>query len=84
MGSGEEGDLRAVVQRSWRQASLWTMQNTLILWLTSPFLLGFAAFFVFVLVPMSSSLNPEASVSLLLIVAALVVIPFAPWGWSRP
>src|SRR5512134_3973155 len=30
MGSGDEGDLRTVVRRSWRQASLWTMQNTLI------------------------------------------------------
>ncbi|MGE5840066.1 MAG: hypothetical protein ACM34H_09025, partial [Deltaproteobacteria bacterium] len=72
MGSGDEGDLLTVVRRSWRQASLWTMQNTLILWLTSPFLLGLAAFSIFVLVPVSSSLNPGASVSLLLIVAALV------------
>jgi hypothetical protein len=80
MGSGNEGDLRHVVQRSWRQASLWTMQNTLILWLTSPFLLGLAAFFIFVLVPVSSSFNPGASVSFLLIVAALVVIPLCPLG----
>jgi hypothetical protein len=80
MGSGDEGDLRHVVQRSWRQASLWTMQNTLILWLTSPFLLGLAAFFIFVLVPVSSSLNPEASISFLLILAALVVIPLCPLG----
>jgi hypothetical protein len=80
MGSGDEGDLRHVVQRSWRQASLWTMQNTLILWLTSPFLLGLAAFFIFVLVPVSSSFNPGASVSFLLIVAALVVIPLCPLG----
>jgi hypothetical protein len=80
MGSGDEGDLRTVVQRSWRQASLWTMQNTLILWLTSPFLLGLSAFFIFVLVPVSSSFNPGASVSFLLIVAALVVIPLCPLG----
>jgi hypothetical protein len=80
MGSGDEGDLRAVVQKSWRQASLWTMQNTLILWLTSPFLLGVAAFLVFVIVPISSSFNPGASASFLLIVAALVVIPLCPLG----
>jgi hypothetical protein len=80
IGSGDEGDLRTVVQKSWRQASLWTMQNTLILWLTSPFLLGLAAFFIFVLVPVSSSFNPGTSVSLLLIVAALVVIPLCPLG----
>jgi hypothetical protein len=80
MGSGDEGNLRAVVQKSWRQASLWTMQNTLILWLTSPFLLGVAAFLVFVIVPISSSFNPGASASFLLIVAALVVIPLCPLG----
>ncbi len=80
IGSGDEGDLRAVVQKSWRQASLWPMQNTLILWLTSPFLLGLAAFFIFVLVPVSSSFNPGTPVSFLLIVAALVVIPLCPLG----
>jgi hypothetical protein len=80
IGSGDEGDLRAVVQKSWRQASLWPLQNTLILWLTSPFLLGLAAFFVFVLVPVSSSFNPGASVSFLLIVAALVAVPLCPLG----
>jgi hypothetical protein len=80
MGSGDESDLRTVVQRSWRQASLWTVQNTLILWLTSPFLLGLAAFFIFVLVPVSSSFNPGAPVAFLLVVAALVVIPLCPLG----
>jgi hypothetical protein len=80
IGSGDEGDLRTVVQRSWRQASLWTMQNALILWLTSPFLLGLAAFFIFVLVPVSSSFNPGVPVSFLLFVAALVVIPLCPLG----
>ena len=80
IGSGDEDDLRAVVKKSWRQASLWPMQNTLILWLTSPFLLGFAAFFIFVLVPVSSSFNPEASVPFLFIIAALVAIPLCPFG----
>ncbi len=80
MGSGDEGNLRAVVRKSWRQASLWPMQNTLILWLTSPFLLVLAAFFIFVIVPVSSSLNPEASVPLLMILAALVVVPLCPLG----
>ena len=80
MGSGDEGDLRAVIQKSWRQASLWAMQNTLILWLTSPFLLGVAAFLVFVIVPISSSFNPDASISFLLVIAALVVIPLCPLG----
>ena len=80
MGSGDEVDLRAILQKSWRQASLWPMQNTLLLWLTSPFLLGLAAFFIFVLVPISSSFNPGASVPFLLVIAALVVIPLCPLG----
>jgi hypothetical protein len=80
MGSGDEASLRTVVQKSWRQASLWPMQNTLILWLTSPFLLGLATFFIFVLVPVSSSFNPGASALFLLIVAALVAIPLCPLG----
>ena len=72
--------MRIVMQKSWRQASLWPMQNTLIIWLTSPFLLVLAAFFVFVLVPVSSSFNPGASVSFLIIIAALVIIPALPPG----
>ena len=80
IGSGDGDDLRAVVQKSWRQALLWPIQNTLIIWLTSPFLLGLAAFLIFVLVPVSSSFNPEASVSFLFIIAALVVVPLCPLG----
>jgi hypothetical protein len=80
LGSGNEGDLRTVVQKAWRQASLWPMQNTFIIWLTSPFLLVFAAFFIFVLVPISSSLNPGSPVTFLFIVAALIVIPLCPLG----
>jgi hypothetical protein len=80
IGSGDGDDLRAVVKKSWHQASLWPMQNTLILWLTSPFVLGVAAFFIFVLVPVSSSFNPEASVPFLIIIAALVAIPLCPFG----
>jgi len=80
IGSGDEGNLRTVVQRSWRQASLWPMQNTLILWLTSPFLLVLAAFFIFVLVPISSSFNPGAPLPFLFIVATLVAIPLCPFG----
>jgi hypothetical protein len=80
VGGGDEGSLRAVVQKSWRQASLWPIQNTLILWLTSPFLLVLAAFFFFVLVPVSSSINPGASVLYILIVALSVAIPLCPLG----
>lgn len=80
MGNGDGRDLRTVIQKSWRQASLWPMQNALIIWLTSPFLLVFAAFFVFVLVPVSSSLNPGVSLSFLLVIAALIVIPLCPLG----
>jgi hypothetical protein len=39
-----------------------------------------AAFFVFVLVPISSSFNPGASALFLLIIATLMVIPLCPMG----
>jgi hypothetical protein len=79
-GCGDEDDLRGILQKSWRQASLWPMQNALVIWLTSPFLLVFAAAFILVLVPVSASFNPEASFSSLVIIAALVVIPLCPLG----
>jgi hypothetical protein len=80
IGSGDDWEMRAAIQKSWRQATLWAKQNILILWLTSPFLLVFAAFFVFVLVPVSSSFNPDVPVAVLLIIAALLVIPLCPLG----
>jgi hypothetical protein len=80
MGNGDDWEMRATIRKSWRQALLWAKQNILIIWLTSPFLLVFAAFFVFVFVPVSSSFNPGAPVAVLLIIAALVVIPLCPLG----
>ncbi len=80
IGSGDEADMRIIVQKSWRQASLWPMQNTLVIWLTSPFLLVFAALLLFVLVPVSASFNPAASKSLLFLAALLAVIPLCPLG----
>jgi hypothetical protein len=80
IGSGDGDDLRSVVQKSWRQALLWPMQNTLLIWLTSPFLLGLAAFFVFVLIPVSSSFNPEVPIFFLFMIATLVAIPLCPLG----
>jgi hypothetical protein len=78
LGSGDEKDIRIVLQKSWRQASLWPMQNTLIIWLISPFLLVFASLFAFVLVPISSSFNPSAPVLVVMLIAALVSIPICP------
>ena len=80
IGSGDEADMRIIFQKSWRQASLWPMQNTLVIWLTSPFLLVFAALLLFVLVPVSASFNPAASTSLLFLAALLAVTPLCPLG----
>jgi len=80
MGSGDEGDTRIVIKKSWRQASLWPMQNAFIIWLTSPFLLVVVAFFIFVLVPILSSFNPGVPVSFLFFIAALVLFPLCPLG----
>jgi len=80
MGSGDEGDMRTVMRKSWRQASLWPMQNAFIIWLTSPILLVVVAFFIFVLVPVLSSFNPVAPLSFLFLMTGLVVIPLCPLG----
>ncbi|HSR13425.1 MAG TPA: hypothetical protein VLS90_18410, partial [Thermodesulfobacteriota bacterium] len=79
-GSGEEGDLPAVLRRSWRQASLWPLQNILIIWLTSPLLLALAALLCLALIPMASSFNPGSSISILFIAAAAVMVPVCPLG----
>jgi len=56
------------------------MQNTLLIWLTSPFLLGLAAFFIFALIPISYSFNPNSSLIILFIIATVVAIPLCPFG----
>ncbi len=80
IGSGDERDLGLIVRKSWRQASFWPMQNALVIWLTSPFLLLLAALLVFVLVPVSALFNPAASTSLLFFAALLAVVPLCPLG----
>ncbi len=80
MGSGEEKDMGTVIKKSWRQASLWPMQNTLIIWMTSPFLLVFVAFLIFVLVPFLSSVNSGAPLFFLFTISAIVLIPVCPLG----
>jgi hypothetical protein len=80
IGSGDGDDFRTVIKKSWRQASLWPMQNTPLIWLTSPFLLGLAAFFIFVLIPISSSFNPDTSLIILFVIATVVAILLCPFG----
>ena len=79
-GSGDDEEMRTVLQKSWRQALLWPMQNALLIWLTSPFLLVFASFLIFVLVPVLFSLHPEIPIVFLFFIAALVVFPLCPLG----
>jgi hypothetical protein len=80
IGSGDEHDMQVILRKSWRQASLWPMQNALVIWLTSPFLLVIAALLLFVLVPVSALFNPAASTSLLFFGALVAVIPLCPLG----
>jgi hypothetical protein len=79
IGSGDEGNMRTVMRHAWQQASLWPLQNTLIIWLLSPFMLIFVAIILFVFVSAASSLYPEI-VLFLLILIILLSIPLCPLG----
>ena len=79
IGSGDEGNMRTVIRHAWQQASLWPMQNTLIIWLTSPFVLVIVAIIFFVFLATTSSLYPGAVLFLLLIIIVLS-IPLCPLG----
>jgi hypothetical protein len=80
LGSGEDKEMGTILRRSWHQASLWPTQNVLLIWLASPFLLGFTAAVLFVLVPALSHLNPLAPAPVLLFITALTLIPVCPLG----
>ena len=69
-----------VIRKSWHQAALWPVQNSLIIWLASPFVLICTALFVLVLIPVSTFFNPAASPQVLLFIAILLTIPFCPLG----
>jgi hypothetical protein len=79
IGGGEEAHLRSIMQKSWRQASLWPMQNTLIIWLASPLLLACAALSVFVIVSLTASLHPMFVVFLIVVIVHLFTL-FCPLG----
>jgi hypothetical protein len=79
IGSGDEGNMRTVIRHAWQQASLWPMQNTLIIWLTSPFVLVIVAIIFFVFLATTSSLYPGAVLFILLIIIVLS-IPLCPLG----
>jgi hypothetical protein len=80
IGAGDEKEMGGILHKSWRQASLWPMQNTHIIWLASPFALICTALLVFVLIPISTFFNPTASPQLILSIAILLTIPFCPLG----
>ena len=79
-GAGDEKEIDSIMRKSWHQAALWPMQNSLIIWLASPFVLVCTALFVFVLIPISTYFNPAASPQVLLSIAILLTIPFCPLG----
>ncbi len=80
IGAGGEKNMRGVIRKSLYEASLWPVQNALIIWLASPFVLICAAFFIFVFIPVSAFFNPTASSQLLLFIAVFLAIPFCPLG----
>ena len=78
LGSGDDREPGGVLRESWSQAALWPMQNTLLIWLGSPFLVVLAALLLFAVAPAVVTLRPETSGLALLFVAGLALIPLSP------
>ena len=78
LGSGDEPELKRVLRESWSQAALWPVQNAVLIWLGSPFLIVFVALLVFAVVPAALAFNPGASGPVLLLIGGFVMIPLSP------
>ena len=80
LGDGREG-AHAVLGKAWRQARLWPGQHHVLLWLSSPWLLGigfFAAFLITAMAAYTSGLSDVApTIGPWLTVALLMIIGFA-------
>lgn len=77
-GSGDDDDLGKVLRKSWHQAGLWPTQNTLLIWLGSPFLVVLAALLLFAVVPAVVAFLPDASRLAMLLPAAFVLVALSP------
>jgi hypothetical protein len=77
-GHGEERHIKEVVKRSWQQAKLWSRQNTILIWLLSPWMLVVAAILMLILVPILTGMTGSStSIALILIYVFLSVIMIA-------
>lgn len=78
LGSGEDRELGSVIRKSWHQSALWPMQNALLVWLGSPFLVVFGALLLFAVVPAIAAYMPGIPLLGLLLPAGLVMICASP------
>ena len=78
LGSGDDREPGGVLRESWSQAGLWPMQNTLLIWLGSPFLVVLPALLLFAVAPAVVALRPETSGLALLLAAGFAMIPLSP------
>lgn len=81
-GYGEERHTREVAKRAWQQAKLWSKQNTILIWLLSPWVLVVAAVLVLVIVPIIQGMtgNSASLFIILIYLLLLLLIPLSPVG----
>jgi len=80
--------LRDTVRKAWRQATLWPMQNSLVMWLSSPWLLAIGVLTVFGTVRLALSMTPEVGEAinqgwvllLMLVLIGTLLLPFSIIG----
>ena len=86
-GDGQSTDLRALMRRSVRQAGAWPMQNAVIIWLASPWLVAVGMLVAFGGAWLAVSLTPDLYemrgvlwFGLALVLMFATVLPLAPLG----
>jgi hypothetical protein len=78
LGDGKDRELRTVVRKAWHQSALWPMQNVLLVWLGSPFLVVPGALLLFAVVPAVATYMSEVPLLGLLLPAGFVMIALSP------
>jgi hypothetical protein len=87
LGDGESPDIKTVTDRAWVQAKLWPVQNHLLMWLFSPWVLATGLLAAFGSMWMALSITPELHeihgmlwFALALLIVFQVILPLAPFG----
>lgn len=83
LDDGESADIRSLVRKAEESTKPWQLQNHLLIWMLSPYLMVTAAAFFLVVSPVVAALTPHWSGIFLSLYAAglvLVLMPLSPIG----